>query len=566
MTHFTPIQSPIRATIDHFVRLRSEIETTFVSTSSSLEGALDRLGHLSSVFGELREGLGAETEAQLSALIDTVNAHLSTLQVNCSSFTTASSELHKSVRLISSEVHELDRVVRTIANISINARIQGNSLVPARPQVTAFIDRLAAMSEESENILSEINDSMAEIAYDVRAMDYEQRLMLGELRQNVMPSIAAFSAMSTKIRDGQAGMVSAAQDMDEQANQIASEVGRIIVALQTGDSARQRIERVEETLAIAETVDGRDASRLADLAIALSERMKLRTQDDIQTAIASLRSVQERGEQAILAASRTTLGGTGLSSTAGGKEHKKLEQSLRGNGEHFAAMKGRAEAVHNRLSVILKHEATLRGIAHQIRLSGINAVIICAKLGTEGRALRELAHWLRDLTDESDLIIARLQSILADTRETIRVLTEDRIGGLESCLSDFSNDGQSLFNLIETANELMVRTSSGFEAAASSLPIQIASATGELERFSERLDRLGSHLMGLQLFKDTVSDQGASDPDRMSDILSSLRSKYTMEGERIIHDELFGGDFVSLEAVADTAPDAGSDDLDDILF
>lgn len=522
MTHFTPIQSPIRETIDHFVRLRSEIETTFVSTSSSLEGALDRLGYLSSVFGELRDGLGAETEAQLSALIDTVNAHLSTLQANCGSFTTASSELHKSVRLISSEVHELDRVVRTIANISINARIQGNSLVPARPQVTAFIDRLAAMSEESENILSEINDSMAEIAYDVRAMDYEQRLMLGELRQNVMPSIAAFSAMSTKIRDGQAGMVSAAQDMDEQANQIASEVGRIIVALQTGDSARQRIERVEETLAIAETVDGRDASRLADLAIALSERMKL--------------------------------------------EHKKLEQSLRGNGEHFAAMKGRAEAVHNRLSVILKHEATLRGIAHQIRLSGINAVIICAKLGTEGRALRELAHWLRDLTDESDLIIARLQSILADTRETIRVLTEDRIGGLESCLSDFSNDGQSLFNLIETANELMVRTSSGFEAAASSLPIQIASATGELERFSERLDRLGSHLMGLQLFKDTVSDQGASDPDRMSDILSSLRSKYTMEGERIIHDELFGGDFVSLEAVADTAPDAGSDDLDDILF
>ena len=566
MTHFTPIQSPIRATIDHFVRLRSEIETTFVSASSSLEGALDRLGHLSTVFAELREGLGAETEAQLSALIDTVNAHLSTLQANCGSFTTASSELHKSVRLISSEVHELDRVVRTIANISINARIQGNSLVPARPQVTAFIDRLAAMSEESENILSEINDSMAEIAYDVRAMDYEQRLMLGELRQNVMPSIAAFSTMSTKIRDGQAGMVSAAQDMDEQANQIASEVGRIIVALQTGDSARQRIERVEETLAIAETVDGRDASRLADLAIALSERMKLRTQDDIQTAIASLRAVQERGEQAILAASRTTLGGSGLSSTAGGKEHKKLEQSLRGNGEHFAAMKGRAESVHNRLAVILKHEATLRGIAHQIRLSGINAVIICAKLGTEGRALRELAHWLRDLTDESDLIIARLQSILADTRETIRVLTEDRIGGLETCLSDFSNDGQSLFNMIETANGLMVRTSSGFDATASSLPIQIASATGELERFSERLDRLGSHLMGLQLFKDTVADQGASDPDRMTDILSSLRTKYTMEGERIIHDELFGGDVVALDAVANAAPDAGSDDLDDILF
>ncbi|WP_292312911.1 hypothetical protein, partial [Marivivens sp.] len=139
MTHFTPIQSPIRATIDHFVRLRSEIETTFVSASASLEGALDRLGHLSTVFAELREGLGAETEAQLSALIDTVNAHLSTLQANCGSFTTASSELHKSVRLISSEVHELDRVVRTIANISINARIQGNSLVPARPQVTAFI-------------------------------------------------------------------------------------------------------------------------------------------------------------------------------------------------------------------------------------------------------------------------------------------------------------------------------------------------------------------------------------------------------------------------------------------
>lgn len=566
MTHFNPIQSPIRSTIDHFVRLRSEIEATFVATSSSLETALDRLGHLSTVFAELRDGLDAETEVQLSALIDAVNGHLSTLQVNCGNFTSASSELHKSIRLISSEVHELDSVVRTIANISINARIQGNSLVPARPQVTAFIDRLAAMSEESENILSEINDSMAEIAYDVRAMDYEQRLMMGELRQNVMPSIVAFSAMSVSIRDGQAGMITAAQDMDEQANQIASEVGRIIVALQTGDSARQRIERIEETLALADTVDGRDASRLSDLAVELSERMKVRTQEDIQTAIASLKAVHARGERAIQAASRTTLGGAGVSSQTGGSEHQRLEQSLRGNGEHFAAMKDRAESVHNRLSAILKHEATLRGIAHQIRLSGINAVIICAKLGTEGRALRELAHWLRDLTDESDLIISRLQSILADTRKTIRILTEDRIGGLENCLTDFSNDGHALFNMIETANGLMVRTSSGFEAAASSLPTQIASATGELERFSERLDRLGSHLMGLKMFIEASADQGVGNPERMSEILSSLRAKYTMEGERVIHDTLFGGEVVALEFSEEAPSDSGSDDLDDILF
>ena len=45
------------------------------------------------------------------------------------------------------------------------------------------------------------------------------------------------------------------------------------------------------------------------------------------------------------------------------------------------ALKSKAGTVRERLAAILQHESSLRRIAHEIRLSGVNAVIICAKLG-----------------------------------------------------------------------------------------------------------------------------------------------------------------------------------------
>jgi hypothetical protein len=141
---------------------------------------------------------------------------------------------------------------------------------------------------------------------------------------------------------------------------------------------------------------------------------------------------------------------SGAGNGAGERDH--LLKSLTVNDRHFEALKLKAGTVRERLAAILQHESSLRRIAHEIRLSGVNAVIICAKLGEDGRALRELAHWLRELTDESDEIIPRLQTVLGECRDTLHTLTEEQVAGLETLLARFSQDAERLDRMIITAS------------------------------------------------------------------------------------------------------------------
>lgn len=577
MTAHHKFSSSAEKALRAYDEVRGEIEATFEIAGSSLETALDGLNGLGPTFDALQEGLSPEVEARLTRRIGRVKDRLEHLQEHCHGFSKVSDSLRGSVRSISSEVHELDRVVRTIANISVNARIQGNSLNPIRPQVTAFVDRLAQMSEESETILTEINNSMGEIAQDVSSMELEQADMLRELKQKFIPSITAFSAVSERMRDGRAGLISAATDLSSQTRAIASEVGGLIVALQIGDFTRQRIERVEDALHQIPQVSPANRGRLADLAQALSAETTGTAHSEISVALQKLQVVYERGQAALLTAGSSGLVGGAFDRGSNRRDDRAVfEESLQGNEKHFAALKLRADTVHRRISVILKHEETLRTVAHHIRLSGINAVIICAKLGREGRALRELAHWLRDLTDESDTIVARLQSILAEARETIRKLTEEQIGGLEETISGFADDGQVLSQLIGMATDLVQKTREEFDDTSSSLDKGLKRAMNELRVISQHLDGLEESAASLASYH--IAPAATPDDDAaILPVLEKLFKRYTMQSERDVHNRLFaklgedGGaeeaaPAAKAEAPAEPAAAGGDDDLDDILF
>lgn len=560
-----------------FVGLRNTIEETFLQAGNGLGRAVEDFNGLGAKFAALELAIGGESQAELARLTECVEGHMTTLEGDCDSFQAISDELRTAIRSIVSEVRELDQVVRTIANISINSRIQGNSLVPRRPQVSAFTERLSTMSEESVNILAEINDTMSTVSSDVATMAHEQQDMLRELRQRVIPAIAGFSALSERMRDSQVSLTTASKDLAAQSVAITKAVSQLIISLQNGDSTRQRLERVEETLEEAKPGRRGDAAgALIDLALGLSHGASSTATDQAETAIGSLNTILDSGQAAVRSARMSAFGqNMFLAEGRGTSERDSLRKGLETNLAQFAALKASAKAVHDRLDVIRTHEETLREIAHQIRLSGINAVIICAKLGSDGRALRELAHWLRDLTDESDTVVQRLQQTLANTRRTIQELTSVQTGGIESCLSQFRTDSEKMNDLLERTTAAVHSTNESFSRTAQALPANINEALQGMSQFVRSVEQCDTELEMLREFRRIFAPlDGVHIDDDTGAVLERLRARYTMESERQIHDGILakasGAAVIAAPlSVAAPAAESAADaeaDLDDILF
>ena len=555
-------------------------EDSFVAAGDALARGIDILHATEAQFARLDQGLGDAAGAELGRLITRTFGNVETIRADFDGFLAHSDALRGAVRAVRMEVADLDRVVRTISNVSINARIQGNGLVPPRPQVNSFIERLAAMSQEAETILQEVKEAMVGIGHDTGAMEAALQDLRQELLLQVLPTLSRFAAIAQRVQDGRAEMARMSGELAARMKAIFAEVSRLIMALQSGDATRQRLERVQEVLGEAaaagavESEPGLEAV-LVDLARALAEAARAEGDGEVAVSVAALEAVQARADQAMAAARQFYFAQAGAGQQAdGGSDAEGLEASLARVQRHLAAMRGRAEALGGRLDVILKHEATIRQIAQSVRLSGLNAVLICAKLGEEGRSLRELAQWLRTLTDESDAIVQRLQGDLAQTRSCAEAAGQAGVDHLEASLAVFIGDAGALNAAMGRITALVTEAAQGFDAAGRELPMRLGQAAARLGEFRAALGDVAALGGVLGLRRLMLADPALPLPEGSAGaaVLARLRARCTMQAEREILDRVTaaGGRAAGQAAppapVAVVAPATDEDLLDDILF
>ncbi|NGQ91809.1 hypothetical protein G5V65_12965 [Rhodobacter sp. HX-7-19] len=551
-------------------------EDSFVAAGDALARGIDILHATEAQFARLDQGLGDAAGAELGRLITRTFGNVATIRADFDGFLAHSDALRGAVRAVRMEVADLDRVVRTISNVSINARIQGNGLVPPRPQVNSFIERLAAMSQEAEAILQEVKEAMVGIGHDTGAMEAALQDLRQELLLHVLPTLSRFAAIAQRVQDGRAEMARTSGELAARMKAIFAEVSRLVMALQSGDATRQRLERVQEVLGEAEAAGAEPGLEavLVDLARALAEAARTEGDGEVAVSVAALEAVQARADQAMAAARQVYLAQAGVGQAGGGSDAEGLEASLARVQRHLAAMRGRAEALGGRLDVILKHEATIRQIAQSVRLSGLNAVLICAKLGEEGRSLRELAQWLRTLTDESDAIVQRLQGDLAQTRSCAEAAGQAGVDHLEASLAVFIGDAGALNAAMGRITALVAEAAQGFDAAGRELPMRLGQAAARLGEFRAALGDVAALGGVLGLRRLMLADPALPLPEGGAGaaVLARLRARCTMQAEREILDRVTAaGRGAAVQAmppapVAVAAAATDEDLLDDILF
>nr|WP_111299130.1 hypothetical protein [Paracoccus saliphilus] len=559
--------APALAPLDEVLRVT---EDTFLAAGGHLEVAVDSLRTLQDHFARLEQSLGPDSRAALEELTAQVEGDIARLQRDFASFLDDSQGLRSAVHGIRVEVSELDRVVRTMSNVAINARIQGNVLTPRQPQVTAFIQRLAEMASEAEDVLRQVKDAMDGVTEDIETMGKVATQLRETVSMDVMPLIVRLARTGAGVLKDQDQTARASADLASRMGQVFSEVSRLIVAMQIGDSTRQRLERARAVVIEGKAERDVDVEHAAlSLAEGLIDGAVADMVAEVSGSVDALRDVQSGATEAIGTAREFYLSGASQQRGVPPHErHSRLALSLGRMGDELAAMRRQATEVGNRLDTILAHERTLRQIAHHVRLSGLNAVLICAKLGNDGRPLRELASWLRALTDQSDHIVSRLQGSLDTMRTCTNRVGIASVDQLESQARSMGRTAEALAALVEQGEKAILDTAAGFDATGRVLPVRLGEGVRLLSGYLGVRDRLAGFALALSHRRATlpavVLPLAPGTP--AAEAMARMRMRYSMQQERVIHDAILTGSSEGAAQPEEGQAPHDAEDLDDILF
>jgi hypothetical protein len=471
---------------------------------------------------------------------------------------------------IEQPMSDLRTTVRAIGQIATNARIVAAGFGTSNQDITAFTSDMASLAQRVNEAVDAFSHGYERLAKRLAAarlsnsafVDHHGSTIaqISQTLESELEAIAAFRKQAASI----------AGERAETTSRIRNGIGKAIFALQIGDITRQRIEHLEKA---CEMLQDRSHLEAAQAALAAIGRLQLLQLD--QTIGCFEKEVSDLAENI-----------NGLSQNAalvlneGGSEAENVLSTgsgslarIAGELRHICTLVGEFERarvererivgdVTRSVAEMVRHLQSIRAIEQQIRMLSFNATIQCFRVddGQEGRGLGAVAQQLRVLSNQTVVAASAIMAGLKAADEQTCVLLDDRNSLDLQQVAAIKEGATTAIGAFErTAGRL--RTSAERIKTVGRRAVWLLGMTSR--RVSDRQRISASWRLAhskLERFMASVAD--SPDPDAVDHGLrDQLRSAYTMEEERRIHDEFF-----SIEPNAATSADPESESLDDMFL
>jgi hypothetical protein len=551
---------------------RAQIETAFVTVGDSLTQSALLLNRLSQTFEGLPRDLASSELTEATTRLSRVGQRAGEISA---SFAVEQESIERLVAVVTDADHpisDLRRAVKMMGIVAVNARVVAASIVGNAhdfdvftTDITQLADTATKTIEEFSSVYRRLTGQVHRAAAQRAQFEATHRNTLSSLAERLQQNLSDIVGRRQLSADGSAETSRVTQE-------IARRVGSAVMAMQVGDSTRQRLEHVEAGVqhlsAIAEgnSIPGFDCDP-ADAYLIVRDGLTLEVLQLEATSQSFNDEVAEAGKalaalatdaRAVLDKSREVYGNGGRGQsplTAFNAEIRAAIGVLRdceGEREKLATVAGDVDRI---VQVLLGHVEAVREIEANMRLVSLNAAVRCAQLGPRGQALNVIAMQLRELTGETVIAAEAAMTSLAEAASLAQSFSASSGGEAAGQVAWLEREAAQSSELLGAVEQRLNEALSLLDTDGPTV----------LRALTEAADRLSAHDAMSEAIADAAvraaqlggNAIGGSPARASAELLALLRKSYTMEAERRIHDGFAG---------AAPAESAAAEDVDGLLF
>lgn len=560
---------------------RHTIEQTFLDMGERLISCTNLLSEISAA----HEGMPAELEsAEFTSAAQTLQAireQLAKMAEVHSSEEDDIVQLTGMAARVKRPLVDLREAVRAIRFVAVNARVVAAGISGAHGTFDGSTTDMGDLGRSVASAVTAFSRSFERLGSSLavaRSANASFTAKHGDTMNYVSGRLAEHLSVLGHHR---ARAASKATEHAQSIGRISGRVADAVSALQIGDITRQRVEHVEQALDALGGYMGQPASAgTASRASTVSAVCRLQTAQLDETVhnfdaqVGSLTKsishlagdtaavLRENGEEVENLFSK---GGMALAALIEDlREISKLFSDFEQTRAGLQKVAGEvAQSVSAMVSLMGDHLDTIREIEQRIRQLSLNTVIQCTRLGEKGDALMVVAQSLRTLAGETVAAAEAIMSGLTEVDALAQRLVQRRTSDTGEDVPALEKDARDAIAMFETVMGRMracVDTMSTAGPRAVSLLDETVKSVSGRRDFADGWRSVHAELEHL-VPADFVPLEHAPGID--DGFIARLRTRYTMDSERSLHDRLLGA---PKQASAAAALPESEGNLGDIFF
>ncbi|MEN8258114.1 MAG: hypothetical protein ABFS09_09675 [Thermodesulfobacteriota bacterium] len=538
---------------------------------------------------------GDEDESVLTRLGLSIRDSLTTLETcqddvgaNLQHIDNLSKQLHDFYRMCP----VLERIAHYLRIIGLNMCVECSQSPEATKLFMVNAHEIKKFAENVVEITGMLQDDSSTARKDLLTVHGHISQGLTELQDLAHSASQIIREAFQKIEELIQLALAAMEQASGRSQVIASQVGDIVVAIQFHDSMNQRLEHVHDSLhdavrrCLAESEgsasEQKKPERMADLRALITLQA-----GQIREIISGIEEVFGQNRNAFAEIGKEVAGLAAILVSLATDRDQGLSSPSEVPADSFAALQsalhqlgpllnqGRDQVVQmedtgsqatETAGRLLRHIDQVRAIRHETLIKSLNSIVKACRLGQKGRAIAVLAEEMKKLSDQSGDFVVDVEKIHTRIGQAISKL---QVQDQEKLAEDHT--GPSLDRDIKEtsqAYELFARGSATALQQARELEEVIAQISTDLDFLPTLARELSKNLGQLEELAERLSPWASELSSEAKAEAAKLATRYTMDQERLVHQQVVGADNTSFEIAAEKSPQAegeipAGDELDD---
>jgi hypothetical protein len=570
----TEFMQEISMTLDKFINDQKKdiarTDSSFLTLGQDMQVLYGKTTELTGkIHGSATIISGNEEEGVLSRLGQSITGALAELKTRQDE---VNSNLQQ-VAMVSKGMNDFHAMCPTLEQIAKFLRIIGLNICVECAQSPEASSLFMTNAEEIKNFAEDV----IQINKDIRDDSQQTRDVLVSLHKNISTSLTRIQNLSSnaaqiveeaffKIQQLMDLSLAAMDQASTHSGKISGQVGEIVMAIQFHDNMSQRIEHIHTALHEASyrcSAEDKSKSDTDDMVERLAEvhAITVIQAGQIKEVIGGIEDVFQSNRQAFAEIGNEVAGLAEIliSLTAGGEQPQasfkgkqqedsfttlqsalhELRQLLDYGTEQMGLIQEANTEASDTAVRLENHIDLLRRISDDTHIKALNSIILAHHLGPSGRTIEILAKEIKEIAIQSNCFVTDVEKVYQVVSKAITtlqissgektapadthsVLLHTNIQDTTTAYHNFVNDSRAALEFAHDLDTEITQISDGLDFLPTLAEVLRDNLT-ILDRLTEQLSPWAGQM----------SAEARAEAARMAD-------RYTMDEERVIHQQVFG--------------------------